>query len=75
MTDNVLEFTGDWYGEMSPGDLLEKAKSWGSARILVIGYTEDGEVTGGSSVPEVGEIILLLERFKLKLLSGGFAIS
>jgi hypothetical protein len=71
VTENIVEFTGDWYGEIDPADMIQKAAKWGADNVLVLAYV-DGEVTAGSSMNEVGEILLLIEKFKHKLLSGGF---
>lgn len=51
----------------APSDLLEKAKSWGAARVLVIAETEDGQLMWGGSFGDAAGINWLLDLAKTDL--------
>lgn len=72
----VVELDTPWQGEIQPDDLLDMAKEWeDKEHVLIICTTTGGGVSGGATRREVGEILLMLERFKLKLVSGDFSAS
>ncbi len=72
----VVPLGNDWFGRMEPRDLLEKALKWpGVTDILILAYDENGRITGGSTMNKVEEILFLIERYKHKMLMGGFATS
>lgn len=47
--------------------VLEKAKSWGLTKVLVIGFDADGLAVGGST-SDRGELLFMLEWAKKKLM-------
>ncbi len=50
-----------------PSDLLEKAKSWGATRAIVIAETEDGQLMWGASFGEAEGLNWLLDLAKTDL--------
>lgn len=55
--------------DISPERVLKVALESGMTQVVVLGYTADGEEYFASSVANGSEILWMLERAKLKLLS------
>lgn len=55
--------------DISPELVLKAALESGMTQVVVLGYTADGEEYFASSVANGSEILWMLERAKLKLLS------
>lgn len=73
MTDNVVDFTGTTFADVPVENVLDGAKKEGLDLVFVIGLHPDSdEVYSASSTGDVAEILLLLERWKHKLLSGDY---
>lgn len=53
--------------EEPPEQMLEKAKDWGAARVLVIAETESGELMWGGSFGDAAGINWLLDLAKTDL--------
>jgi hypothetical protein len=68
VTDNVTNFTGITYLDIPPDRILDGAKGELES-VIVIGYTKDGEEYFAASVADGAEVLWMLERNKLKLLS------
>lgn len=66
---NVVEFTGETIIPIPCERVLEAAKGYELSSVLVIGRHPDGTLYLAASHSEMGEILLLLERAKLKFLA------
>lgn len=66
---DIIKFTGNTILPEDPNGVLEKAKSWGLARVIIIGACESGEFVFGGSHSEIAESILLLEIAKRRLVA------
>lgn len=62
MTDNVVEFTGLFYGDMDPVEVLEKAKAWPIESVVVLGEAKNGELMIGGSTAEMKDVLWLVQR-------------
>lgn len=69
MTDKVVEFPGITTLDLPPERVLQKALDKGLDGVVVMGYDEDGEEYFCSSYADGGEVLWLMERMKLKLLT------
>lgn len=66
---DVLKFTGLTTIPDEPANILELAKDWALARVVICGFTDKGEFVFGGSHSEIAETILLLELAKKRLLA------
>jgi hypothetical protein len=69
MTDNVVNFTGITTLDMEPKRVLDGALGKGLAAVVILGYDLDGKEWFSSSLADGAEVLWLLERLKLKLLT------
>lgn len=60
----VVSFTGITTVPEDPAATLEKAKSWGLARVIIIGANDEGELLFGGSLSDVPEMAWLLDKAK-----------
>ena len=65
---NVVKFTGETLLDLNPDDILEEAKGK-LEKVMIIGYTDDGEEFMASSFADGMTAVWLLERFKHLLIS------
>lgn len=65
----LIQFSGITCVPEPPEGVLEKAKSWGMDRCLVLGFTEDNETRFGGSFSQLGDMLILLELAKRNLLA------
>lgn len=71
--DNIVGFNGNWYGHIPPKEILEGAsKDENIEEVLVLAYTKDGRLIAASSVAELGELFLMVERFKFATMAGHY---
>jgi hypothetical protein len=56
--------------DLDPQRVLDRAKKAGLKTVVIIGYDVDGDEYFASSVADGGEVVWLMERTKLKLLTG-----
>lgn len=54
----------------TPESFLEKAKDWDMDRCVVVGFDENGSLRCGASFSEIGEMLIMLELTKQRLLEG-----
>lgn len=71
MSDNVVLFPGFTSLPIAPERVLEQAAKQKFDRVLIIGYTEDGEEYIAASDPDGGLFLWDVERAKLRLLRSG----
>lgn len=64
----IVEFTGVTQLDIDPEKVLNRALNKLEG-VIVIGYEKDGEEYFASSYSDGGDILWLLERAKLKLMS------
>jgi len=64
----VVEFTGYTYLDIPPDRVLENCKDLLDS-VVLIGYTKEGEEFFSSSIADGADVLWLLERAKLKLLT------
>jgi cell wall assembly regulator SMI1 len=68
---NVVPFGGYTRLDINPEGVLEGAKGkLGS--VLVLGYDGDGKLYAASSTADLGSLILLMEKFKHKVVVGDY---
>jgi hypothetical protein len=60
---NVIKFTGETLLDLNPDDILEEAKGK-LEKVMIIGYTEEGDEYFSSSFADGMTAVWLLERFK-----------
>ena len=72
MSADIVNFPGISYLDLPPDRILEGAAGK-LERVVIIGYTADGEEYFASSIADGGEVVWLMERMKLKLLRIGDA--
>ena len=72
MSENVVAFNGNTRIDQPPPEILEKAKDWGMSRCLIVGIDDDGEFHFGGSFSDAGEMVLLLEEAKRRVLATVF---
>lgn len=69
MSDNVVAFTGPFFGDIDPELVLDAAKGKLS-KVIVIGVTTDGEFEYlASSICDGPLTLWMLERAKLEMLT------
>ena len=68
MSDNIVNFPGITKAPEPPNQILEKAKDWDLARVLVVGANEAGDLVWGGSFSEAEDILWLLEMAKTELM-------
>jgi hypothetical protein len=68
MTGKLLHFNGVTRLNLDPESVLEAAQGRLKG-VVVIGYDQDGEEYFASSYADGGEVLWLLERSKLRLLT------
>lgn len=64
----VLKFKGITTVDEPIDNILDKAKSWGMIKCVVIGLDENGALKFGGSLSDAGEIMIMLEAAKLDLI-------
>lgn len=70
MSDNVIPFGGVTRLDLPTDRVLEEAKGQVvDGGVVVLGWDKEGEVFFSSSIADGGEVIWLLEKAKLALLS------
>lgn len=57
-------------GDIDPDAVLEAGKGRMPKGVTVIGYNEDGDVIGNSSLSDLAEILWLIEIYKADLIQG-----
>ena len=67
-TSNVVAFTGQTTVDEPPEQALEKAKSWGLTRVVIVGEDEDGNLKWGMSFGDAATINWLLDLAKYDLI-------
>jgi len=65
---NVIPFTGITKLDLDPDMVIEQIKGKLEG-VVIMGYTKDGEEYFASSYADGGNVLWLLERMKLQLLS------
>ena len=65
---NVVKFPGETLLDLNPDDILDEAKGK-LEKVMIIGYTEDGEEYLASSFADGMVAVWLLERFKHLLIN------
>jgi hypothetical protein len=65
---NVVKFPGETLLDLNPDDILDGAKGK-LEKVMVIGYTEDGDEYFDSSFADGMIAVWLMERIKLLLLN------
>jgi hypothetical protein len=65
----VVKFTGITTVPEPPEITLEKAKSWGLERVVIIGADANGDLLFGASFSEVESINFLIDKAKQKVLA------
>jgi hypothetical protein len=68
MSDNVIPFTGPFYGHIDPERVLEGAKEARLLEVIVVGEEEDGSLYIAFSSGVLEDSIAMLERAKYKLI-------
>ena len=66
--DNVVRFPGVTLLDLDPNDILKEAMGK-LEKVIIIGYTEEGDEYFSSSFADGPTAVWLLERMKLLLLS------
>ena len=70
MTAKIIPFTGVTALDLDPNQVLDQAKGK-LAGVVVLGFLDDGTDTYfASSYADGGTVLWLLEKLKLKLLTG-----
>ena len=64
----IVKFPGITIIPDDPVEALEKAKSWGMERVVIVGFDVAGSLMFGGSHSELAETLLLLELAKKRLL-------
>lgn len=67
MTDNVVDFTGDTTLPVDPNKVLKSAMDQ-LDYVILVGVDKEGEYWFAASHSDVGDNLLLVERFKEFLL-------
>ena len=67
MSANIINFPGITYLDL-PADRILEGAAGQLERVIVIGYTPDGDEYFASSIADGADCVWLLERMKLKLL-------
>lgn len=70
-TAQVLRFHGVTRLDIDPEQVIEGARAAGLGAVVVLGYTEAGEEFFSSSLADGADALWLLERLKIRLLTGG----
>lgn len=68
----VIAFPGNTKLDIDPADVLDAAKANAVSPVLVLGMWNDGELYAAGSTSDMALLILLLEKFKHKVLSGDY---
>jgi len=69
----VVELKTNWAGKIDPHEILKGAIEDGEIEdVLIIAYTKGGGLQAHSSISEVAETILMVERFKHAMLNGQY---
>lgn len=71
MSDNVVLFPGFTTLPIAPERILDQASKQRFSRVIVIGFTEEGEEYVAASDPDGGAFLWDVERAKLRLLRVG----
>lgn len=71
MPNNIIEFPGFTRLDIDPDKVLEAEKGKLQS-VLILGIDHEGYTTYSSSSANLGSLLLLVERFKLRMLSGDF---
>lgn len=69
MMANIVMFTGSTTHDLNPDALLEANKGIFET-LCFFGRNKDGKFIAGSSISSVGEMLILIELFKLTLMEG-----
>lgn len=64
----VLKFSGITRIPDDPVVALEKAKAWGLERVVIAGWSKDGEFIFGGSHSEISDTLLILEIARKRLM-------
>ena len=67
---DIIKFSGITTIEIPPADQLEKAKSWGMTKCIVIGTDDEGEFYCGGSFSDSAQIYWLLGLARKEILEG-----
>lgn len=68
---NVINFPGKPTDDIDPNNVLEGAKDQ-CQKVLVLGFDEDDLLYVAASFANVGELLRIVEIFKMKLIRGDF---
>ena len=66
---SIVDFPGVTRLDIPAERVLEWASKKDLKSVVVMGYTEDGDEYFASSIADGGEVVWLIERAKLKLLT------
>ena len=69
MTDNVIPFTGSFYGHIDPERVLDGSKEAGLLDVIVVGEEEDGSLYIAFSSGVLEDSIAMLERAKYRIVT------
>jgi hypothetical protein len=64
----VLRFRGITTVDETADQVLEKAKTWGMAKCIIIGLDDAGILKFGGTLSEAGEIMIMIEAAKIELI-------
>jgi len=70
-TAQVLRWQGTTKHDLPPERIIEAAQSAGLRCVVVLGYDADGAEYFASSIADGADVLWLLERLKLQLLTTG----
>lgn len=73
MSENVIAFPGTTTADIPAAQVLQAAIDQGMEDVLVIGWTNDGDLYAATSGGSVGDNLLLLELAKRNLVEGMFS--
>lgn len=65
---NIIQFNNIVSAEIPCEKVLQGAIAANLDAVLVIGWDENGEMYSASSMGDVGELLLLIEKYKKELL-------
>jgi hypothetical protein len=67
---NVIKLNCNTKLDIEPEIVLKHALDSNLTEVAVMGYDQDGEIFLASSTGDIGRILVLVERLKLRILSG-----
>jgi len=67
--NNIIPFSGAYYLDLPPDDILEGAKASGFKQVIVVGLDENDEVSVLHSSTEIPEVNWMLDIAKMEILT------